>query len=75
MKENFRPVSILPTLSKVFEKCKFTKLSTFLITFFRTSNAVFEKDIVLKVFCALLTDLSKAFDCLDHELMNYLLQN
>ena len=75
MKENFRPVSILPTLSKVFEKCKFTKLSTFLITFFRTSIAVFEKDIVFKVFGALLTDLSKAFDCLDHELTNYLLQN
>ena len=29
MKENFRPVSILPTLLKVFEKCMFVQMSTF----------------------------------------------
>ena len=29
MKENFRPVSLLPTLSKIFEKCMFAQISTF----------------------------------------------
>ena len=29
MKENFRPVSILPTLSNIFEKCMFAQMSTF----------------------------------------------
>ena len=29
MKENFRPASILPTLSNIFEKCMFAQMSTF----------------------------------------------
>ena len=49
MKENFRPVSNLLTLSKIFEKCVFGKMSTFSITFSRINNAVFEKDIVLNI--------------------------
>ena len=47
MKENFRPVSILPTLSKIFKKYMFTKMSTqmsnvYSIKFFRINNAVNE---------------------------------
>ena len=34
MKENFRPVRILPTLSRIFEKCMFAQVSTFSITLF-----------------------------------------
>ena len=49
MKENFRPVSIPPTLSKIFEKCIFAQMSTFSITFFRINNAIFKKDIVLNI--------------------------
>ena len=49
MKENFRPESILPALSKIFEKCMFAQMSTFSITFFRINNAVFEKNIVLNI--------------------------
>ena len=87
MKENFRPVSILPTLSKIFEKCMFAQMSTFFDNIFSNQQCGFRKGystqhcllVMLetwkrsvdkgKVFDALLTDLSKAFDCLDHELL------
>ena len=93
MKENFRPVSILPTLSKIFKKYMFTKMSTqmsngYSIKFFRINNAVNEMKSIQystlpsgnignmersvdkgEVFGALLKDLSKAFDSLDHELL------
>ena len=71
MKENFRPVSILPTLSKIFEKCLFAKCLLYstqhcLLVMLETWKRSVDKG---KVFDALLTDLSKAFDCLDHELL------
>ena len=87
MKENFRPVSILPTLSKIFEKCMFAQMSTFFDNIFSNQQGGFRKGyktqhcllVMLetwkssvdkgKVFGALLTDLSKVFDCLDHELL------
>ena len=71
MKENFRPVSILPTLSKIFEKFLFAKCLLYstqhcLLVMLETWKRSVDKG---KVFDALLTDLSKAFDCLDHELL------
>ena len=86
-KENYRPVSILPVISKVFEKCILKQLETFfsdklskfqcgfrkgfnaqhcLVRMIETWRcAVVNKDN----FIALLTDLSKAFDCLNHDLL------
>ena len=87
MKENFRPVSILPTLSNIFEKCMFAQISTFFDNIFSNQQCGFRKGcsaqhcllVMLetwkrcidkgKVFGALLTGLSKALDCLDHELL------
>ena len=71
MKENFRPVSILPTLSKIFEKFLFAKCLLYstqhcLLVMLETWKRSVDKG---KVFGALLTDLLKAFDCLDHELL------
>ena len=73
MKENFRPVSILPTLffdntfsnqQYGFQKGYSTRhgLRVMLETWKRSVDKG-------KVFGALLTDLSKAFDCIDHELL------
>ena len=86
-KENYRPVSILPFLSKVFERSIFIQRSTFFEDIFNKQQCRFRKGYNTqqcllkmlekwkrsvdgdKVFGALLTDLSKAFDCLDHELL------
>ena len=86
-KENYRPVSILPTLSKIFEKILFEQMSVFFGKFLSSQQCGFRKGYSTqhcllnllekwnncvdkgKVFGALLTDLSKAFDCLDHELL------
>ena len=86
-KENYRPVSILPFLSKIFERSIFIQRSTFFEDIFSKQQCRFRKGYNTqqcllkmlekwkrsvdgdKVFDALLTDLSKAFDCLDHELL------
>ena len=87
VKDNYRPVSILPNLSKIFEKCMFKQITQFFDKIFSKYQCGFRKGFSTqqcllamlekwkrsvdkgKVFGALLTDLSKAFDCLDHELL------
>ena len=87
IKGNYRPVSILPNLSKIFEKCMFEQMSQFFENIFSKYQCGFRKGFSTqqcllamlekwkrsvdnsKMFGALLTDLSKAFDCLDHELL------
>ena len=86
-KENYRPVSILPVLSKIFERIMFIKMSAFFEDIFNKQQCGFRKGYNTqqcllkmlekwkrsvdegKVFGALLTDLSKASGCLDHELL------
>ena len=86
-KGNYRPVSILPNLSKIFEKYMLEEVSPFFENIFSKYQCGFRKGFstqqcllaMLKkwkksvdnsnIFGALLTDLSKAFDCLDHELL------
>ena len=87
IKGNYRPVSILPNLSKIFEKCMFEQMSQFFENIFSKYQCGFRKGFSTqqcllamlekwkrsvdnsKMFGALLTNLSKAFDCLDHELL------
>ena len=86
-KHNYRPVSILPTLSKCLEKSMFSQISTYFDEIFSKYQYGFRKgyssqQCILallekwkaavdkgKVLEALLTDLSKAFDCLNLELL------
>ena len=44
MKENFRPVSILPMLSKFFEKSLFTQMSTLFDNIFSNQQCGFQKE-------------------------------
>ena len=91
-KGTYRPVSILPNLSKVFEKCVYRQLSKFYDEILSKYQCGFRRghgaqqhffNIVLIALLEkwrisvdqglelgqLLTDLSKAFDCLPHSLL------
>ena len=86
-KENYRPVSILPNISKIYKRCMCKQISDYLGNFFSKFQCGFRQGISAqhclltmiekrkkcvdkgKTFGALLTDLSKAFDCLLHDLI------
>ena len=85
-KDNYRPISILPIISKIFEKLICRQLSNHFDIFskfqcgFRKGFSVqhclllmidkWEKAVDNnKLFGAILTDLSKAFDCICHDLL------
>ncbi len=85
-KKNYRPISVLPSVSKIFEKVIVHQLNGFFESKFAPLLSGFRKkyscqDVVLnfvekckvaldskKVYGAVLTDLSKAFDCLPYRL-------
>ena len=86
-KTNYRPVSILPVISKVYERLIFNQINAFLDSklspyqrgFRKGYNSQYCLILMLEKWknCidkggssgALLTDLSKAFDCLSHDLL------
>ena len=87
LKENYRPLSILPILSKVFERSMFREISSFFDDIFWKYQYGFRKGFSTQqcllpllekwkryidrgeVFGAPLTDLCKAFACLNHDLL------
>ena len=86
-KANYRPISILPTLSKIFERVLFNQITTYCQSIFSKHLCGFRKAYstqyslinLLKNFqeCldkggvigTILMDLSKAYDCLPHDLL------
>ena len=87
LKVNYRPVSILPTLSKVYENVLHTQIYTYFNNIFSKFLCGYRKEYsaqhcllymleklkasLVQGMCTgiLLTDLSKAFDCISHELL------
>ena len=87
LKDNYRPVSILPTISKFFENDMYEQIYSYFQKYFSPSLCGFRKGyntqhcltILIenwkaaidnnKNAGAVLTDLSKAFDSLNHELL------
>ena len=86
-KTNYRPVSILSNISKIYEKLLYDQLSKYFDCLLATNQCGFRKGfssqycllVMLEKFKeaidrgnqfgALLTDLSKAFDCIDQKLL------
>ena len=59
-KTNYRPISILPNLSKVYERLMYNQISPYFDSVWISESGEAG---------AVLTDLSKAFDCTDHNLL------
>ena len=86
-KENYRPVSILPVISKIYERAINEQSCSFFSQHFNTYLSAFRpgygcQSTLLRIIedwkqaldenkyvAAILMDLSKAFDCLPHDLL------
>ena len=86
-KDKYRPINILPNISKIYERCLCNQIQTYFDNLLPKYQCGFRKgfnaqhclvSMVEKwkesvdscgAFSALMTDLSKAFDCLHHELL------
>ena len=86
-KDNYRPISILPNVSKIYERCLYNQMQTYFDNLLSKYQCGFRKGFNAQhclvsmiekwkesvdsggAFGALMTDLSKAFDCLHHELL------
>ena len=87
-KSNYRPISVLSNVSKIYERCLYDQIYSYFSKIFSKYQCGFRKGIntqhILltmiekmkisrdnKQFCAaILTDLSKAFDCIPCDLLS-----
>ena len=86
-KDNYRPISILPNISKIYERYLYNQMQTYFDNLLSKYQCGFRKGynaqhcLVYMIekwkesadsgeaFGAFMTDFSKAFDCLHHELL------
>ena len=82
-KDKYRPVSILSNIYKIYERCLFDQIQVFFDSFLSKYQCGFRRGCNAQhwwkkwkksidnggAFGALFTDLSKAIDCLSHEIL------
>ena len=74
-KENCKPINALPTISEIFERVLFDQLTEFSNKFLSPILCGFRKRystqyaLVNLLIGTLLMDLSKAYDCVNHEII------
>ena len=86
-KSNYRPISILSNISKIYERCIQTQLNEYFANFLSKYQCGFQQGFSAQhcllvmigklrkirdekgVFAAVLTGMSKAFDCIPHQLL------
>ena len=66
LKENYRPVNLLPTLSKVFERIMFAQISAFFDNFSKNTNAESTQHCLLTMLekCKKFVDKGNVFHCI-----------
>ena len=77
--ENYRPISILPTLSKIYERCMYDQMYKYFDQILSKYQCGFRLLVIVEKWKevldkeglggALLKDLSKAFDCIKNDLL------
>ena len=51
LKNNYRPVSILPSVSKIYERCIYDQINDYFNHFFQNFSADFGKNLLCNIAC------------------------